>query len=568
MKQKEPIQMRRWRRMWLLLLVCLLGSISPSWADTWHFQGSSEHVVVNSPTLDKPYMQFVAMYFDKTESTTKNYHGFFTTTDKPSGAPSSAPNGPALFINGKYACSPIDELLAGDNRAGAAWDACSTNGWWGGTYYATIDNVKYTIKFYNPYHSGSSKRCLVNILIFPEKIQDNMTYTVKLAGWWKIMWKQDPPKEESQTWTFSTTPSLGLSSPTIVSSEYGKIIISGSLKSAYGPTTVGSYKNATTGGLLWSDNLNSSHTYSKGDALFNNLPIDFSERSNYYKSATKYIEYIIENKNYSPSGFDEMSPKVSPKYYQWYSTTVPGFIKASEVAVACSNLWEKKVKITWKSAAENNNSSTQGTWSIFCYSTDDNSISKRTLAEGIANDKREYVVVAPVYDKKCTYEVAFIPTNGVQRSELTDKNTFNLERGWGFSDFTAALDNNNHIVLNWRHTAIGDATASDPYTLSIQRSTNYDVTQPEKATWTEIATKEIKNNNVATGSFTDLNLVANTTYSYRIVATLLEKTFTSEVRSVGLEGTQIKSFSATRGTYSTMVKLRWEVKQAGETTTL
>ena len=48
MKQKEPIQMRRWRRMWLLLLVCLLGSISPSWADTWHFQGSSEHVVVNS----------------------------------------------------------------------------------------------------------------------------------------------------------------------------------------------------------------------------------------------------------------------------------------------------------------------------------------------------------------------------------------------------------------------------------------------------------------------------------------------------------------------------------------
>ena len=116
----------------LLLFFCLIAGSSPTWADTWHFEGSSEHVVVNSPTLDKPYMQLVAMYFDKTESSTKNYHGFFTTTGKPSGAPSSAPNGPALFINGQYACSPIEEFLAGDNRASAAWSACGTDGWWGG----------------------------------------------------------------------------------------------------------------------------------------------------------------------------------------------------------------------------------------------------------------------------------------------------------------------------------------------------------------------------------------------------------------------------------------------------
>ena len=125
----RTIPSKPWWRVPLLLFMCLLAGSSPMRADTYHFEGNNRHAVLNNPTLEKPYMHFVAMYFDKTEDALKNYHGFFTTLAKPSGAPDSAPNGPALFINGKYACSPIDELFAGDNRHSAAWGACSNDSW-------------------------------------------------------------------------------------------------------------------------------------------------------------------------------------------------------------------------------------------------------------------------------------------------------------------------------------------------------------------------------------------------------------------------------------------------------
>ena len=99
--------MKQWWRVLLLLLACLLGGSSPTWADVWHFNTSTEHVIRNHPALANPFMGFVVMYYDKTYGD----NGFFTNQKPTSWAskiPSSAPDGPALFINGE--CRGLTEV--------------------------------------------------------------------------------------------------------------------------------------------------------------------------------------------------------------------------------------------------------------------------------------------------------------------------------------------------------------------------------------------------------------------------------------------------------------------------
>jgi len=389
----RTIHSKPWWRVPLLLLLCLIGGSSPMWADTWHFAGNSEHAVVNHPTLSKPYMQFVGMYFDKTSGN----NGYFTKTKPTSFAskiPSNAADGPAMFINGEYLCSPIDEF--GWNGDGdGAWSACGNDTWWKNTYTRKINGITYTVKFYNPYHVGSTKRMMVNVLIFADKWVAGTQYKVTIAGMFKMNSSQKTPKEESYTWTFNPLPSLGVSSPTAEMVNYNTIKISGNLLSGYGPTTVGSYNGATTSGLSWSDILTSNETYNKGTSLFNQ-DIDFSERSDYYNTASKYIEYIVAFNDYTPSGFNEMSPKVNMNYYQWYLSNVPGYIraKANPTAVV-NNKWSKEVKLTW--STEGNN--TGGTWTIYRYKTAAGAGTRETIAENISYNSTNRTVSAPTYDE-------------------------------------------------------------------------------------------------------------------------------------------------------------------------
>ena len=140
--EKELLRMKRWWRVPLLLLACLLGGSSPTWADVWHFNTSTEHVIRNHPTLANPFMGFVVMYYDKTYGD----NGFFTDAKPTSWAskiPSSAPGGPALFINGEYVCSPKQLRL---NSEGINPDnQCSTDTWWMDYYTKTINGITYTV---------------------------------------------------------------------------------------------------------------------------------------------------------------------------------------------------------------------------------------------------------------------------------------------------------------------------------------------------------------------------------------------------------------------------------------
>ena len=545
--------MKQWWRVLLLLLACLLGGSSPTWADVWHFNTSTEHVIRNHPTLANPFMGFVVMYYDKTYGD----NGFFTNQKPTSWAskiPSSAPDGPALFINGEYVCSPKQLRL---NSEGINPDnQCSTDTWWMDYYTKTINGITYTVMFHNPYHSGSSKRDLCDVAIFADKLVAGTQYNVTIAGMWRSEKSFKTPAEEEYTWKFNAVPSLGVGSPSAEMKNYTKMNVSGNLLSAYGPTTVGSYKGATSSGLAWTDNLLSPVTYPQGDVSFRNQEVDFSERSNYFNSATKYIEYIVAINDFSPSIYSELGtgkasdyPKQNVAYYQWYSTSVPGFVRAKNLQATTNDLWKKEVKLTWDYEGTNTN----GTWTI--YRSDGT-----TLKDALAFGTRNWVVTAPAYATNYTYKVVFIPTGGERRSELTSSVDHTLKRQWAFTKdaFKASVGSDSaSIDLSWAHTPIGDASGNKVYSLIIQRSTNGNQ-------WTDLHTISISSNTTNDGTYTDRQgLVANRTYHYRLKINVLETDIYSSEVSTKLGGSKILSFTASRGSYSGMVKLQWTVKQVG-----
>ena len=571
MKTKRP-EPERWWRLSLLLLVCLLTGSSPTWADAWHFQGSSEHQTQHSPTLQEPYLQFVAMYYDKTAN-----HNAFFTLQKPtswnSKIPSNAADGPALFINGKYACSPIDEFGWNYNGDGA-WSACGNDTWWKGTYKRTIDGITYTIKFYNPYHQyqdgKQTKRMMVSVLIFPDKLVPGTKYEVTIAGMWRMVSSnQNTPKEEAHTWTFNAIPYQNLGTPTGEMTNYETVSVKGNLLTAYGSTTVGSHDKATSANLAWTDQLNSgSEPYPQGWGSFTGLLLKFSERDNYFDTRSKYIEYIIPHNGFTPSGMDALpnDQRTNVNYYQWVEVKVPGFIKADGLKVSHEDKWKKQLKLEWDITGTNQ----KGSWSIYRYPVG-KANNKTTVVSGLGVNTRSYVVEAPTYGNtdndgnKYTYEVAFIPKDATkQYGELTASVSKTLLRAWSFNKFEgAANEDGNKVDLTWTHNTIDDANTKS-YSLKIERQ------KLGTKDWVSIKTITIDNPKTNSGSYTDdSDLSSNTTYKYRLsISNLLEDVIYSQEIEVSTGGTKVKTLTATRGTYSNMVKLKWEVQLVGNGTSV
>ena len=549
------------KHLFLIVIFLFLGNLS-ALADCWHFAGNSNNKVVNNPSYDRPYLRFTAMYYDATSGN----NGYFVLQKptKSGSIPSNAPNGPALFINGQYACSPIAEFGWNDDDGGA-WKAAGNDSWWGNTYYATIDGIKYTIKFYNPYHDGDSKRVYVHVVIFPNALPYGQTTTVTLAGMWKMNKAQKTPVEESFTWNFSGLNTMGVSSPTAVTYDYNNIKISGNLKAGYGDNTVGTFKGCTANNISWKQKLTTSASYKSNFTSFNGQTMDFSWRTDYYNDVRTYVEYIISRTGYTPAELDPLpdNQRQSMNYYMWYPVTVPGYMRATNLQAPTANIWTKEVNLTWGTEGRDGD----GTWSIYRYEGTD--LKNPVLVQSnIEKGMRSATVTNPQYDKDYTYEVSFIPRNGSRRDELSTHATSNLKREWSFSNFKAETNEaGDKIILSWNHTPIGDAS-NKSYTLHVQRSTDYDVNNPQKATWEDVKTVTINSSNTNSGTYTDQEgLSANHNYFYRLSVSVLETEMTSPVVNKKLGGSKVLSFSATRGSYNNMVKLKWTVQQVGANVT-
>ena len=543
----------------VIISFLFLGNLS-AWADCWHFSGNSHNGIVNHPSYDRPYLRFTAMFFDKTA----NNNGYFVPQKptKSGSIPSGAAAGPAIFINGQYACSPIYEFCWNGDGDGA-WKACENNTWWGNTYRAKIDGITYTIKFYNPYHDGDSKRLYVHIVIFPDVLPHGQTTTVKIAGMWKMNRDQKTPVEESFTWNFNGLGTMGISSPTAETYDFTHVKVGGNLKGGYGEHTVGSFEGATVNNISWKQKLTTSASYNGHLSSFSGMIMDF-KRSDYYNDTKTYVEFIISRSGYTPAELDPLpdNQKQSMNYYMWYPMTVPGYMRAKELQAVPANIWNKEVNLTWGTEGRD----ASGTWNIYRY---DSEFKNPVLVKsGLEKAARSYTVTNPEYDKTYNYEVSFIPVNGERREELSVHTESCINRDWSFSNFKAEIpETGDKVNLSWNHNIIGNA-GDKSYTLHIQRSTDYDVKDPTKATWTDINTVAITSANTNSGTYTDqAGLTANHTYFYRLVVNVMDADIASPVINKKLGGSKILSFSATRGSYNNMVKVKWTVQQVGSNVT-
>ena len=123
----------------------------------------------------------------------------------------------------------------------------------------------------------------------------------------------------------------------------------------------------------------------------------------------------------------------------------------------------------------------------------------------------------------------------------------------------------NKVKLEWQYTRV--PTSSSTVKFQVMRRTSPDVEWSEYGTVTGDAEPAAG----AKLSFTDANLPnANVRYQYMIRLSLNEgrSLFQSDPLTAGmLEGSSVKSFTATKGTHEGTVRLTWEARQAGSDNT-
>lgn len=553
-------QERSWfTRMWtLMILLLFLGGFGKMQASS-DFNTTSYNSLLNSPSLTDPYICVRLLFFD---GKTKN--SFFTHAKTEGNA-----IGPAVYVDGYYICSPDEELAwpAGDkddpNGGKGSYDyavkACRNNdGWWGSVYTKKAANgVTYTVKFWNPVCNDDDKM-YVDMYIFMDKLTV-AEHKVKVKGYWRtntqdwynIGWQE----KEFTCSSFSTY----LTSPKAEMSSIGKVKLSGDLNSSvHGKYIIGTCDKPDT--KTFTDNLTSKHELSELNSYQDKELICYG-RTNYYDDYTSYVEYIITGnitvRNYTT--------KVN--IYQWLTYTAPGYVKPTITRISTNNMWTKEVKVEWNYAGKTGNSNKSGTWSIYRYPKGKDS-ERECIASNLSFSKSDAKVQAPDWDVEYSYEVALIPSDNNRLSELTSgAKDHKVERSWSFHNETATVDPNDEskIKLTWGHDIINNASGSNKYTLTIQRSSNYDVKNPKSAVWDDLTELSVTSSETTTGSYSDgKQLVSKKTFYYRLKVNVMGKDMYSNVISARLGGSKLLDFKASRGSYANMVKLQWQVKQVGD----
>lgn len=548
MNQNRLSVLKRWWQVSLLFFAFLIGGSSPTWAGAHFGQWSS---IQHHPTVDEPFIVLKIMFYD-----TNGYDAFFMH-DKTDGGK----NGPAIYVDGHYIDSPDWELAwpgSGDGGDSYLEKERGVQEWWGNTYSRTVNGITYTIKFWDPGKSPSGNYFTTYAYIFISKLHVGETHTVKIKGTWRI--NSTSTKVEEASWTTNKLTSPYSSGPSATMSDYTNMTVSGVLNPNHGTTWVG-----TTNNVQWGVNtnptdpgsLNNKKDFGRSTSSYSALLLPFA-RNDYYNPQSKPVEYVITEK----VGLNTLPANSRPdvNIYQWYNVSVPGFVRASEVTAdgTGQNLWDKKIVVSWK-PDESGNRSKNGTWSVYRDGT--------LLASGIDYGKRSYEDTSvPEYDKEYKYKVVFVPSgspSGATRSELSLEATGKLERPLSFFSNEYATDTiDDKIVFSWSHPSIMSASGSNVVNMTLERSS-------DKRNWSTLQTLAISSPDTTSGSYEDVNgLQTFTTYYYRLRVNVLGKNYESTPATGQLEGmSKVTDFSATRGTYSNMVKLRWMAKQIGTNTT-
>ena len=298
---------------------------------------------------------------------------------------------------------------------------------------------------------------------------------------------------------------------------------------------------------------------------------------------------VIDADNYKPFTLYPCMEMVSPreyyvndktKYYQHHykyydGITAKGFPRPTNINVETYNAYSKEAKITWSGEAyDPDNVDADGKWVIFRKETDDtNNSTFKKVGTTTNYFNNEYVDQGHDidYDKSYTYYVVFQPKvwntelSGLDDATgLSGSSTYEMNRDFTVTDLTA-VSSETSVKLTWKHSAIADATTSHAYSYEVQRTTTPDAAN----SWTTVSSNlTVTSSSKVEEVFDNTeNVAANTTYYYRVVFKEVQGVdYISNVVSARTGSSIIESLTSSRGNYSNMVKLTWNVKQVGDKT--
>ena len=539
-----PCLGRALRRCLAPLMLLFLGQ--GAWAGAYgpDFVNFSKSVSING-TL---HYSFDVMFFD--------YGGdnFFWRGDNVGGSGKTV-----LMIDGMQLCS-FKELLSGYYEVGSNNEDKAKN------FVEKYDGLVVTrtygisgvtnvyVSAINPYKDkNGNKSYWITIDIAIERNFSDKQWKIGWKGYWN--YNNGSGKQVDQTLFTTDKPSVTM--PTISITNFSR---SSNKKIKFNYPAFTNYSGWSTQTIMykydctekWLDpNSNAFSTLTgtgEFDVTDNYTPVTIYPRFEYYKnekpsSASTTTEPIRFDKDYG-------------------AITIPGQPRPTDVELSGYNTYSKNVTISWKRDAYDSNTATDGKWIIYRKITG-NASSQVKLGE-TANGTYTFTDTKGdlTYGTTYTYTVCYQPKGWTINSEgdaegLSSFVRYTLNRDFAFSNLSTEV-NEGKITFNWSHNEIKDASTSKTYKLYVQRSDD------GGSTWTDLRTDYITSSSTTSGSYTDANVQTHKPYQYRVKINVQDQdVYSSPETATVTTGSSLTSFTASRGNYSTSVKLSWTVNQVG-----
>lgn len=508
--------------------------------------------ISHHPTVNEPWITVYFWFYD-----TWGGDGYFLhdETEKDH-------KGPAVYVDGKYICSPDWELAwsSGNGNASGLDDQRGNNGWWGSTYTNSVDGVNYTVRFWDPRKVNG--QFWVEMVIYMDKMAVATEHDVKIRGKWKLNGDSSNPggsiKFEERTFRTQAIRNIFSDSPNY-ERTYGSLKVTrSSLNTSYGPTTVamttdGSYYKDYGNGKRYFDpsTMNQAvyKTYSKGSSTYNGLTLSYNETD-----GSSF--YLYRQKSITVTPNDRPSTII----FGW-QMDMPYRYDAPCNVDATTDMWKKQILLTWQ--ASGGLCYANGTWSIYRY-PDGHPEDKTKVASDIPYNTRKYTDDVPDYDQKYVYQIYFVPTNspsGKLLSRQMESTTQFVQRSFPIN-ITDVVSDKKSITVKWQ---CPEFKGNESYAFKLLRTESKNG-QPGDD-WTEVATVNVTDKGKTQYEYTDTrDLKLCPTYIYKVQTTMLEnKLFSStnilEGRITG--NSQVTAVNATKGDYNGLVKVAWEADQVG-----
>ena len=542
---------------WTLLLLVMAMVVPRQAYAGAHFGTIYDGDTYNSrishhPTVNEPWITVYFWFYD-----TWGGDGYFLHDETERGH-----KGPAVYVDGKYICSPDWELAwsSGNGNASGLDDQRGNNGWWGSTYTNSVDGVNYTVRFWDPRKVNG--QFWVEMVIYMDKMAVATEHDVKIRGKWKLNGDSSNPggsiKFEERTFRTQAIRNIFSDSPNY-ERTYGSLKVTrSSLNTSYGPTTVamttdGSYYKDYGNGKRYFDpsTMNQAvyKTYSKGSSTYNGLTLSYNETD-----GSSF--YLYRQKSITVTPNDRPSTII----FGW-QMDMPYRYDAPCNVDATTDMWKKQILLTWQ--ASGGLCYANGTWSIYRY-PDGHPEDKTKVASDIPYNTRKYTDDVPDYDQKYVYQIYFVPINspsGKLLSRQMESTTQFVQRSFPIN-ITDVVSDKKSITVKWQ---CPEFKGNESYAFKLLRTESKNG-QPGDD-WTEVATVNVTDKGKTQYEYTDTrDLKLCPTYIYKVQTTMLEnKLFSStnilEGRITG--NSQVTAVNATKGDYNGLVKVAWEADQVG-----